>query len=112
MKKNQVDLGIRIQQLFFLAIIFGVLWVKGYLWCAFFLAGLLYFGETLLAAAFRAALSVSPEPTPRRRTESQREMMPPTPDRSSEDAGESPADSGDDFREPPPSRSSPRRRRA
>ncbi len=110
MKKNQFDVGIRIQRLFLLAIIFGVLWVKQYLWSAFFLAGLLYFGETLVAAALRAALSVPPDPTPRRRTKSQREMMPPAPARTSEDAEEPPVGGSDDFREPPPGRSAPRRR--
>ncbi len=110
MKKNQTELGLRIQRLFLLSIIFGVLWVKEYLWCAFFLAGLLYFGETLIAAMLQAALNASPEPTPRRRTRRQREMMPPTPAWTSEDAEGPPVEGGADFREPPPSRPAPRRK--
>jgi hypothetical protein len=110
MKQNQFDLGIRIQQLFFLSIIFGVLWVKEYLWCAFLLAGLLYFWESLLAAAFRAALSSPTQPIPRKRTKPQRQTLPPSIARTSEDEEAPPTSSGDDFREPPPSRSAPKKR--
>ena len=110
MKKDHIDLGIRIQRLFLLSIIFGVLWVKQYLWSAFLLAGLLYFGEGLLAAVVRAAMSVPQDPAPRRRTRSRQEMMPPVPTRTNDDAEEPAVEAGDDFREPPPSRSAPRKR--
>jgi hypothetical protein len=100
MKKYSADLGIRIYRIFLLAIIFGVLWVKAYLWTALILALLLFLGDTLLMPVLRAAATVPTEPTPRRRRRPQRETMPPGPA----------IDGGEDFREPPPSRSAPRKR--
>ena len=46
---------------------FGVLWVKGYLWSAFVIALLLYLGDRLIVPLIQIAANMSPAyPAPRR----------------------------------------------
>jgi hypothetical protein len=111
MKKNAIDLGTRIYRVFLLAIVFGVLWVKEYLWMAFLLSLLLFLGDTLLMPVLRAAVTVPPAPRPRGRRRPQWEMMPTLPTSPGEEASEPAVEGGEDFREPPPPRrSAPRKR--
>lgn len=110
MKKQHLDWGTHIYRLFLLSIVFGVLWVKGYLWWAFTMALLLFLGDTCISPMLRIAASMSPDDSAPRRAKSPRQTIPPSPARTNEDAASSPARGGDDFREPMPGRSAPRRK--
>jgi hypothetical protein len=60
-------LGRRLYRMFLLSILFGVLWVKQYLWTAFVFALLLYVLDTIVlpALAMEAARVADPEPPSR-----------------------------------------------
>src|SRR5204863_8197885 len=108
---DQLNIGTRIYRLFLLSLIFGVLWVKGYLWWVFSIALLLYLSDTFLFPMISAASEYSrPSSGPQRMPSwaaEQRSAGPPA--RPPADA-ENPSGGDDDFREPKPSRSAPRRR--
>ena len=110
MKKKSPDQPNLIYRLFLLSIMFGVLWVKEYLWWAFSIALLLYLLDTFFIPLLMVATSM-----PRERPEV-RWTKPPRPAKSAsaaktDEVEASPPPSGaDDFREPMPSRSSPRRK--
>lgn len=110
MKKINQQWGTHLYRLFLLVIMFGVLWQKGYLWSAFLMALLLFLADTLFFPIVRLASNVPPEyPAPRRSRQS-RQALPPSPAQADADSPNAPAGGGDDFREPMPGRSSPRRK--
>src|SRR5438046_7947492 len=60
---DQLNIGTRIYRLFLLSLIFGVLWVKGYLWWVFSIALLLYLSDTFLMLFVSAASEYSRQPS-------------------------------------------------
>jgi hypothetical protein len=59
-----IDVGRRLYRMFLLAILFGVLWVKGYLWSAFVFALLLYLYDAIIKPARETEAIDLPEPGP------------------------------------------------
>jgi hypothetical protein len=110
---GEVRIGTRFYRIFLLSLIFGVLWVKGYLWWVFSVALLLYLGDALIIPFISAASEYSrqPSPPPWQAAGSARQRSAASPARPPADAdAENPGGSDDDFREPRPSRSAPRRK--
>lgn len=72
MDHDRGALGRLFYRIFLLSILFGILWVKGYLWTVFIIALLLYLFETIvkpiaeMEAARKLDLDSKPEPPPRR----------------------------------------------
>ena len=110
MKKKNLEWGTRLYRLFLLSIMFSVLWVKEYLWSAFILALLLFLGDTFIVPMLQVVSNMPPDYSAPRRTKSPRPTTPSSTARTNEDAASPPAGGGDDFREPMPGRSSPRRK--
>jgi len=116
MRKQESNWEVTVYRLFLLSILFAVLWAKEYLWTAFCLALLLYvsslfFIPMLIEMSSMQGRPPIPIPTP--------EPMPAGPSRQRRSASPAPAieedeepaaESNDDFREPRPSRSPPRRK--
>ncbi len=110
MKKKSPDQPNLIYRLFLLSIMFGVLWVKGYLWWAFGIALLLYLGDTFIIPLLVAAMSM-PQERPQGRWTKPPRPAKSAPAATADEVQDSPPPAGsDDFREPMPSRSSPRRK--
>src|SRR4051794_7908733 len=108
---NHLNLGTRIYRLFLLSFIFGVLWVKGYLWWVFSIALLFYLSDTLLFPMISVASEYSrPSSGPQRLPSWSAEQRSAGPAARPPADGENPSGGDDDFREPRPSRSSPRRK--
>ena len=78
-----ISLGRRLYRIFLLSILFGVLWVKAYLWTAFLLALMLYFLDSFLpilaVAMQQAERAPAPPPAPELPSEPE---LPSRPDRS------------------------------
>jgi hypothetical protein len=117
--KNKLNIGTWIYRLFLLSLIFGVLWVKGYLWWVFSIALLLYLWEMLVLPFLSVASQYSsrpslpprrPSPVPRPPAPAKQPSPAPPPQAQEQANAESPVAGEDDFREPRPSRSSPRRK--
>jgi hypothetical protein len=66
--QDSVDPGRRLYRLFLLSILFGVLWVKGYLWSVFILALLMYLFDAFILTVMASQTIEIPdvEPPPRR----------------------------------------------
>jgi hypothetical protein len=60
--EDQFGLGRRLYRMFLLSILFGVLWVKGFLWTAFIIALLLYLFDTILIPVLAMQSVELPEP--------------------------------------------------
>jgi hypothetical protein len=72
-------LGRRLYRIFLLSILFGVLWVKGYLWTAFVIALLLYLYDAIVIPA----LTVRPIEIAELEEEADKEVeLPPKPSAS------------------------------
>jgi hypothetical protein len=72
MDELNLGLGRRLYRIFLLAVLFGVLWAKAYLWTLFIFALLLYLFETIvkpileIEAARKAGPEPESQPEPRR----------------------------------------------
>jgi hypothetical protein len=69
--EDSLDFGRRLYRLFLLSVLFGVLWVKGFLWSVFVLAIILYLYDTIVIPALIAQPIDIPDaepPSRRRRT--------------------------------------------
>ncbi|SRR5579883_569031 len=49
--EDETALGRRLYRIFLLSILFGVLWIKGFLWTAFIVALMLYLLDTIILPA-------------------------------------------------------------
>jgi hypothetical protein len=91
---------------------FAILWIKGYLWLAFFFALFLFLVDVFIWPYMLYEVSRNPPPAPPRPGPSpSRWQQPPVPTAgkpAEEDEG--PAGGGQDFREPAPGRAAPRRK--
>ncbi len=110
MKKHRLDWGTQIYRLFLLSMMFGVLWVKEYLWSAFILAFLLFLGDAFIIPFLQIASNLPDGSSAPRRTKTPRRTIPSPPSPTDQDESGPQPQGGEDFREPMPSRSSPRRR--
>jgi hypothetical protein len=108
MKTKNHEWATHIYRLLLLSIMFGVLWVKEYLWCAFIMAMLLFLGDAFIIPMIRIATNLPPEYSAPRRSKTPKQPNPP-PSSGEDDSGPE-AGGSDDFREPMPGRTSPRRR--
>jgi hypothetical protein len=75
--EGEFGIGRRLYRIFLLSILFGVLWVKGFLWSAFIVALLLYLYDTIVIPALAAQAIDLPEPD----TEPEPESEPEPPAR-------------------------------
>jgi hypothetical protein len=69
---DSLDLGRRLYRLFLLSILFGVLWVKGYLWTSFIFALLLYLYDAIILPSLATQSIELPDVEPPSRRERSR----------------------------------------
>jgi hypothetical protein len=78
--QDSLDLGRRLYRLFLLSILFGVIWVKGYLWSAFVIALVLYlFDVVVIPARATETIEIPDVEPPSRRERSRWKWRPEDP---------------------------------
>jgi hypothetical protein len=108
---NMLLMGTRIYRIFLLSWVLGVLWAKGYLWWVFGIALLLYVWDAILFPFIvQGGVSLPESSEPESTDSAAAETSSRTSRRWAAADEEKPAEREDDFREPRPGRSSPRRK--